>query len=276
VKYFNSLFIFFFTLGSCFIYAQEDTTVEEVNDTTLVSSRMDRSPKKDEVKFPITDYKIISYERDTTYFDTTLTIYKQYKYNYLRRDDFELLRFNNVGQTYNRLGASTEDNAMYPKLGAEGKHFNYMEVEDIDYYRVPTPTTELMYKTVMEQGHILDAMITVNPSPQLNMSIAYKGMRSLGKYQHILSSSGNFRFTSSYQTKDKKYLMRLHYAGQDILNQENGGLLVPQQFSSRDEEFVDRSRIDVKFEDAGNFLLGKRYFLDHEYYIIKEQDSIKK
>lgn len=275
MKYFNSLFIFFFLLGGCFIYAQEDTPSQEVNDTTLVFSRKPKSPKKEEKELPITDYKIISYQRDTTYFDTTLTIYKQYKYNYLRRDIFELLRFNNIGQTYNRLGALTRVKGMYPRLGAEGKHFNYMEVEDIDYYRVPTPTTELMYKTVMEQGHILDAMITVNPSPQLNMSIAYKGMRSLGKYQHILSSTGNFRFTSSYHTKDKKYLLRLHYAGQDILNQENGGLLVPQQFSSGDEEFVDRSRIDVKFEDAENFLLGKRYFLDHEYFIFKEQDSLK-
>lgn len=275
MKYFNSLLILFFSLGSCFLYAQEDAQAEEVNDTTLVFSRDEKSPKKEEEKFPITDYKIISYQRDTTYFDTTLTIYKQYKYNYLRRDNFELLPFNNVGQTYNRLGASTRVKGMYPRLGAEGKHFNYMEVEDINYYRVPTPTTELMYRTVMEQGHILDAMITVNPSPQLNMSIAYKGMRSLGKYQHILSSTGNFRFTASYFTKDRKYLMRLHYAGQDILNQENGGLLVPAQFSSGDEEFVDRSRIDVKFEDAENFLLGKRYFLDHEYFIFKQQDSLK-
>src|SRR5690606_31040757 len=165
----NSLFIFFFLLGGCFIYAQEDTPSQEVNDTTLVFSRKPKSPKKKEKELPITDYKIISYQRDTTYFDTTLTIYKQYKYNYLRRDIFELLRFNNIGQTYNRLGALTRVKGMYPRLGAEGKHFNYMEVEDIDYYRVPTPTTELMYKTVMEQGHILDAMITVNPSPHLKI-----------------------------------------------------------------------------------------------------------
>ncbi len=275
MKYSNSLFIFFFLLGSCFIFAQDEDLEREVNDTTLVSSKDAKSPKKDDEKFPITDYRIISYQRDTTHFDTTLTVYKQYKYNYLRKDNFELLRFNNIGQTYNRLGVTTTDKSLYPRLGAEGKHFNYMEVEDINYYRVPTPTTELMYKTVMEQGHILDAMITVNTSPQLNMSIAYKGMRSLGKYQHILSSSGNFRFTTSYHTKDKKYLMRLHYAGQDILNQDNGGLLVPEQFSSGDEEFIDRSRIDVKFEDAENFLLGKRYFLDHEYFIFKAQDSLK-
>ena len=32
----------------------------------------------------IEDYKIISYQRDTTYLDTTLTIQKEYKYNYFK------------------------------------------------------------------------------------------------------------------------------------------------------------------------------------------------
>jgi hypothetical protein len=49
-------------------------------------------------------------------------------------------------------------------------------------------------------------------------------MRSLGKYQHILSSTGNFRFTSSYHTKNKRYHLRAHLVNQDLLNQENGGI----------------------------------------------------
>ncbi|MCX2679444.1 putative porin [Galbibacter sp. EGI 63066] len=276
----------FFAFGIGFTNAQDkpipeldkDTVPEVVNDTTLVAAQKRKQPKKKKGKdgeFPIEDYKIISYARDTTHFDTTLTIQKEYKYNYLRRDDFELLPFANVGQTYNVLGVRVKESSFYPRMGQTAKHNNYMEVEDIKYYRVPTPTTELFYKTVMEQGQILDAMITLNTSPQLNMSIAYKGMRSLGKYKNILSSTGNFRFTTSYQTKNGRYRMRLHYAAQDILNEENGGLAVPEQFTGEDDEFDDRSRIDVKFEDAENFLLGKRYFLDHEFFIAKQQDSLK-
>ncbi|MDG3580973.1 putative porin [Galbibacter pacificus] len=274
MKYFNFL-IFFLVLGLCKTNAQEVENTKVVKDTTLVISKDAKSNKKKDKEFSIEDYKIISYQRDTTTFDTTLTIYKEYKYNYLRKDDFELLPFANVGQTYNILGAETTQKGFYPRMGEEAKYNNYMEVEDISYYRVPTPTTELFYKTVMEQGQILDAMITLNTSPRLNMSIAYKGMRSLGKYQHILSSTGNFRFTTNYQTKNGKYQLRAHYASQDILNEENGGLAVPEQFTSGDDEFIDRSRIDVKFDDAENFLLGKRYFLDHQYYLFKEQDSLK-
>ena len=54
-------------------------------------------------KPPITLYKMISVDRDTIILDTSLTIQKEYKFNYLRKDNFELLPFNNVGQTYNSL-----------------------------------------------------------------------------------------------------------------------------------------------------------------------------
>ncbi|QLE01741.1 putative porin [Galbibacter sp. BG1] len=275
MKYFNFIWIFL-SFGLGFGYAQTEIDREVATDTSLATSERKFNKKKEDKKdFPIEDYKIISYARDTTHFDTTLTIFKEYKYNYLRKDNFELLPFANVGQTYNLLGAETKLKGFYPRMGEEAKYNNYLEVEDVDYYRVPTPTTELFYKTVMEQGQILDALITLNTSPQFNFSLAYKGTRSLGKYQHILSSSGNFRFTTNYQTKNGKYQMRGHYTSQDILNEENGGLAVPDQFTSGDDEFKDRSRIDVRFEDAENFLLGKRYFLDHRYYLFKEQDSLR-
>ncbi len=51
----------------------------------------------------ITDYLIISSAKDTTYVDTTLSIKKEYKFNYLRKDEFGLMPFANVGQTYNSL-----------------------------------------------------------------------------------------------------------------------------------------------------------------------------
>ena len=44
--------------------------------------------KIDTIRITIKDYQIISHQRDTTFVDTTLTIQKDYKYNYLRKDDF--------------------------------------------------------------------------------------------------------------------------------------------------------------------------------------------
>ena len=121
---------------------------------------------------------------DTTIVDTTLTIQKTYRFNYLQKDNFGLMPFANIGQSYNSLTLKLASNTADPLFGARGRHFNYYEIEDIDYYEVPTPWTRLMYKTAFEQGQLLDAFFTVNLSNQLNFSIAYKGLRSLGNYQN--------------------------------------------------------------------------------------------
>lgn len=253
---------------------QQDSTIQKKGGRTFDPEALARNKQ---VKPTIDLYKVISHNRDTTFIDTTLTIQKEYKYNYLRKDNFELLRFSNVGQTYNRLGYSFKRSSIYPEYGLKAKHFAYKELNDIYYYQVPTPVTDIFFKTTMEQGQLLETMITLNPSPNFNISLAYKGLRSLGKYQHILTSNGNFAITSNYNTTNKRYHARWHIAAQDITNQENGGVEdLEGQFTSGEDEFKDRSLIGVLYQDAENRLDGKRYFLDHDFSIFKKNDSLRR
>ncbi|GAA4269412.1 putative porin [Hyunsoonleella aestuarii] len=248
-------------------------------DSLRNSSRKSTSIKKiKNTDAKIEDYLIISHLNDTTFVDTTLTIQKDYNFNYLRRDNFGLMPFSNLGQTYNTLTFDFENTILMPSFGARARHFNYMEIEDINYYRVPTPLTELFFKTAFEQGQLADSFFTVNTSPQFNFSIAYKGLRSLGNYQHLLTSTGNFRFTSNYQTKNKRYSIRAHIVTQDLLNQENGGLqdASVEDFESGTEEFLDRSILEVNFENAESVLKGKRFHLEHDYKIVRKKDSLSK
>ncbi|WP_243471000.1 putative porin [Winogradskyella sp. MH6] len=215
-------------------------------------------------------------EVDTSIVDTTLTIKKDYKFNYLQKDNFGLMPFANIGQTYNSLTINAINDETNPLFGARARHFNYFEDEYIKYYEVPTPWTRLTYKTAFEQGQMLDAFFAVNLSKQLNFSIAYKGLRSLGNYQNALTSTGNFRFNTNYKTKNKRYKANGHIVMQDLLNQENGGIKDEdiENFTSGDEEFLDRSVFDMNFENAENILEGKRFFLNHSYDIISKKDSI--
>ncbi|MGC6432339.1 MAG: putative porin [Jejuia sp.] len=263
--------------------SSDSTAVRSVDTTTIdlekrkEVSLMDRLLKDDskDDKANVKDYLIISHNNDTTYVDTTLTIHKDYKFNYLRKDNFGLMPFSNLGQTYNSLTYNFQDNAILPRFGARARHFNYMEIEDIYYYRVPTPFTELFYKTAFEQGQLADSFFTVNTSPQFNFSIAYKGLRSLGQYQHIVTSTGNFRVTTNYTTKNKRYNARGHIVMQDLLNEENGGLQdddVPR-FISGEAEFLDRAIFDPNFENAESVLKGKRFHLDHQYQLIRKDST---
>lgn len=254
----------------------EKKDIVNTQDTINRSSRKRSGVKSPKAK--IEDYLIISHENDTTFVDTTLTIQKEYKFNYLRKDNFGLMPFSNLGQTYNSLTYNFENTSLMPGFGAQARHFNYMEIEDINYYRVPTPLTELFFKTAFEQGQLADSFFTINTSPQFNFSIAYKGLRSLGKYQHILTSTGNFRFTSNYKTKNDRYNLRGHIVMQDLLNQENGGIQdsAVESFETGEEEFLDRSIFEVNFENAESILRGKRFHLEHNYKIIKVKDSLSK
>jgi len=273
------LLLLFLVFSSHSLFSQKDSiATAKVKDTSMFRMKKVKQPKqKDSIEITIRDYKIVSYAKDTTYLDTTLTIQKEYKYNYLRRDDFELMPFSNVGQPYNHLGLDLERNTLYPSIGSKARHFNYNEVQDMSYYNVATPMTDLFFKTTFEQGQLLDAMLTFNTSRRFNISLGYKGFRSLGKYSWSQVKSGNFKSTINYVTKNDRYFLRAHWTSQEIEGQENGGISKKElQFESKDPEFKDRSRIDVFFVDAVNKLVGKRYFLEHQYKLFKnETDSVR-
>jgi len=255
----------FFLMFTFFVSAQEEPAKEKPRQSLIKSK--EQKEKDLAKKAPITSYRIITLDRDTTFVDTSLTIQKDYKYNYLRRDNFGLLPFYNDGQTYNTLQYSLTKFSPYPEFGYKAKHFSYIEADEIKYYSVATPMTELYFKTVYEEGQNVDAFITLNTSEQFNFSVAYRGIRALGRYINQLSSSGNFRFTTSYHTKDKRYIVNAHFTGQDILNGENGGITRLNDFESKNDDFTERERLEVYLKDAKTFLKGQRYFIDHAFRI---------
>jgi len=248
----------------------------ELSDSILESFTLEKSTKLlKNLDAKIDDYSIINYKNDSLKADTSLTINKLYKLNYLRKDNFELIEFSNTGHTYNTL-SFVNSNSLFPQIGSSAKHYNYMKANDINYYHVATPFTELMYRTAFVQGQLLDALFSVNTSPRLNFTIARKGLRSLGNYQHFLSSSSNFRFSTNYNSKNSKYFLKTHYVDQNIFSEENGGIREDDidNFESGNTEFIDRSVFDPQFENADNTLQGKRFYINQNYILKNSIDSL--
>ncbi len=259
-------FFFFFLIAPTTFFSQvkNDRIVKKSSPTVDSESFKDQSIQK---KATIDQYRFIDIERDTTYLDTSLTIQREYSFNYLRKDNFGLLAFSNEGQTYNTLQYSLTEFSPYPEFGFKAKHFNFLEANQIRYSSVATPVTELYFKSVLKKGQSLDAFFTVNTSPRLNFSIAYKGLRSQGKYNNQLASTGNFRFTTSYNSLNKRYVANIHFTYQDILNEENGGITSISDFESEDPKYDNRQRLEVYLNDAKSFLKGKRFFADHFFRV---------
>ena len=240
---------------------------QNVEDTQSVIETKDRPP--------IDQYKIISAKNDTITADTSLTIQKAYKYNYLRKDDFELLPFHNIGQTYNSLGYTFDEVYLRPQFGAQARRFYYLEEKDINHFYVPTPYTDLFFKTTIQQGQNVDASFTSNFTKRFNFYIAYKGLRSLGNYQNAGTSNGHFRIGVAYSTKNDRYHLKTHFTSQDFTIEENGGLtaIAKQQFIEGEAEFENRASLEVQFEDAENKFVGRRFMVDQFYKLIKGNDS---
>ncbi|TDE29809.1 hypothetical protein E0I61_07480 [Flavobacterium ranwuense] len=265
----RKLFLFYFIAIPFIVLSQEKT--RKILDFNSKYNSSDSIKKKNEKIATIDMYRFITIDNDTTYIDTSLTIQKEYSHNYLRKDIFGLLPYANDGQTYNTLQYSLTDFSPYPEFGFKAKHFNFLEANQIKYSSVATPVTELYFKTTVGKGQSVDAFITLNTSENLNFSIAYKGLRSEGEYINQLSSTGNFRFTTNYNTKSKRYFAKAHYTFQDILNEENGGITTIEDFESEDPNYNNRQRFEVYFSDAKSFLKGKRIFLDHNFRINSEK-----
>ena len=268
------LFLALFPIG---LLAQEKVTSVKspVTDSTTVIRKSTRPIAKvaADTIATIDMYKIITLDRDTTYIDTSLTIQKEYQVNYLRKDNFGLLPFPNEGQPYNILDFGLVQFNPFPEFGFRAKHAAYMEVNDINYYQVATPFTDLFYRSVVQQGQVLDAFVTLNTSENLNFAVGYKGLRSLGSYINQLSSNGNFRFITSYNTKNKRYFLKLHFTAQDFSNQENGGITNTELFESGEEPYTARERLDVYFRNANSLLKGNRYFIDHTFRLNKDNPN---
>ncbi len=255
---------------------KQNFDITQLSDSLMDSFTIQKSTKiVKNLEAKIEDYTIINQRNDSLKVDTSLTIDKYYKLNYLRADNFELIEFSNTGHTYNTLSL-VQSNELFPQIGSNAKHYNYLKTNDIDYYHVATPFTELMYRSAFVQGQLLDALFSVNTSPRFNFTIARKGLRSLGNYQHFLSSSSNFRFSTNYNSRNSKYFLKTHYVNQNLFSEENGGIREDDilNFESGNTEFIDRSVFDPQFENADNTLQGKRFYFNQKYLIKNSSDSL--
>lgn len=258
-----SLFLFLLT----FVVFSQEVPAKKAKESLIKSQ--EQKEKEKARKAPITSYRIINIERDTTYADTSLTIKDLYEYNYLRKDIFGLMPFANEGQTYNTLQYNKNNVSPLPGFGYNAKQFDYIQANEINYYSVATPFTELYFKTVIAQGQSADSFVTVNTSESFNFSLSYRGERSEGRYINQATSTSSFRATFSYKTKDKRYYINSHYTGQNLENEENGGIINPNDFIDKNPSFNNRITLQVFLNDASSVFQGNRYFVDQSFRINK-------
>ena len=224
-------------------------------------------------KFDIEKLKKFNINNDTILLDTTLNINKFYEFNFRRKDNFELIKPNNVGQSYNNLSYVINE-SNYPIIGYSANKTQLQTSDDIYFYDVAYPMTELLFKTVFSQGQLTDVLFTTNVNRKLNFSLGFKALRSLGKYQNSLSGSKNFTFTYNYNSK--KFSSKSFYLSQKLEKHESGGLslISINDFESKDPVFNERSKLNVKFEDAVNVYFQRDFYSHNKFKISDNKKNL--
>ena len=223
--------------------------------------------------FDINKIKKFNFNGDTILLDTTLNINKLYNFNYRRKDNFEFIKPNNVGQVYNNLSYEIEQ-TNYPSIGFNANKTIIQFEDDIYFYDVAYPVTELLFKTVYSQGQLTDVLFTTNVNRKLNFSLSFKALRSLGKYQNSLSGSKSFNFTYNYNSE--KFSSKIFYVSQRLEKHENGGLttISIDDFESKDDVFNERSKLNVKFEDAINIYFKRNFFSKNSFNLTNNNKKL--
>ena len=114
---------------------------------------------------------------------------------------------------------------------------------------------------------------TSNLNQDLNFSIAFKALRSLGNYQNSLFGSKQFRTTLNFN--GEKISTRFFYLSQSFERNENGGLTSSsiENFESEDPIFDERSKLNVKFEDAKNNYQQRIFYLKNNFSLINKNNN---
>lgn len=257
--------MFFYTINS----------LAQINEGALneAFSNLGDSMSIEAFNFDINKIKKFNFNGDTILLDTTLNINKLYNFNYRKKDNFEFIKPNNVGQVYNNLSYEIEQ-SNYPSIGFNANKTIIQFEDDIYFYDVAYPVTELLFKTVYSQGQLTDVLFTTNVNRKLNFSLSFKALRSLGKYQNSLSGSKSFNFTYNYNSE--KFSSKIFYVSQRLEKHENGGLttISIDDFESKDDVFNERSKLNVKFEDAINIYFKRNFFSKNSFNLTNNNKKL--
>ena len=139
--------------------SSKNSFTQELKTQTQKSKKIKKPKKKKIIPYikpmeevTVSDYKILYLDGTEKSVDTSLSLNREYTFNFLQTDYFEYLPLPNMGEGFNQLGYDFQDQPMTPQMGASAKHFGYFEKEDIPYYNMPTAYTELFFMTTFQQG----------------------------------------------------------------------------------------------------------------------------
>ena len=158
--------------------------------------------------------------------------------------------------------------------------------EETRFFHTTKPYTELGFFLGTRGEQYIDIQHTRNIRPNWNYSFQYRLINSPGTFGNQNTNHNNYRFTSWYQSRNKRYQNFFVLAASVLGSSENGGLQNPKDLDS--VQYSNQATLPVKLgqnlvQPTGNFFsskisVGTKYssatFLMRHQYDLGQKDSI--
>jgi hypothetical protein len=105
-------------------------------------------------------------------------------------------------------------------------------LENTKIFQTTRPYTEIAYLIGNKAEQLLDFMHTQNRKSNFNFSFEYRFTNAPGTYKNQNASNNNLRFTTHYQSPNKRYENYFIFLSNKNASSENGGLKDPTRIDS--------------------------------------------
>ncbi len=130
-------------------------------------------------------------------------------------------------------------------------------VEGTKLYNTTRPYAELNYLLGSQSEQYIRLMHTQNISPYWNAAVEYRLINAPGFFQNQNTNHNNYRFTSWYQSRNKRYQNYVVIVGNKLQSGENGGLRTDFDYLKDVTTYSDRATIPTQL---GPNVPGNRNF----------------
>lgn len=166
--------------------------------------------------------------------------------------------------------------------------YNFSD-DETRFYNTTRPYSEIQYQMGSKLEQIIGILHTQNIMPNWNASFQYRLLNSPGFFRNQYTNDNNYRFSSWYQSKNKRYQNFIIVVGNKLLSSENGGIKDDLNYLDSAGTFDQRSNIPVKLGPisqglqrnffgsditTGTHYTNASYILRQQYDLIGNKDSI--
>ncbi len=118
------------------------------------------------------------------------------------------------------------------------------KAEDTKFYTTTKPYTELGYLLGSKSEQFIDVQTTQNITPNWNASFEYRLINAVGAFQNSNTNHNNYRFSSWYRSKSKRYQNFFILVSSKLAASDNGGLQNPSDLDSL--AYTNQATLPVK------------------------------